>query len=390
MNLKRWVIAAIPPSLLALHNAQRLAPVPLFDEFRLRLDTDYVGVGNLFGAYLFAYALFNIPAGMLADRINNKHLMAFGASLSLLASAVFAMSGSYSIAIASRFTLGIAGSFLYVPTVRYIVNSFPKGKRGSVMGFVETGAGAGMFLSLTFLPLMAKEFDLVKAFLTLPVLAALVLTGILLGLPSTQPNGATTTHTKLALLGSNRSFWYLIIYFFLGMLANYAVFGWLPTFLRLNFGYPAVKAGFISALVTVALSVGSPLAGTLSDRLGTRIPILLCGSFMSMVGFTLFLICQEPMIVIGSALLLGVSMAFTIPVLMILSGEIFGPAGAGLAVSVAATTGQIASSFSGFIFGYAFQATNSFVSVWGLSLILVAGAIPFLFGARKTMSIRAD
>jgi predicted MFS family arabinose efflux permease len=390
MTLKRWVIAALPPSLLALHNAQRLAPVPLFDEFRLRLNTDYVGVGNLFGAYLFAYALFNIPAGMLADRINNKHLMAFGASLSLLASAVFAVSESYSIAIASRFTLGIAGSFLYVPTVRYIVNSFPKGKRGSTMGFVETGAGVGMFLSLTFLPLIAREFDLVKAFLTLPALAALILTGILLGLPSNRPNGAVTIRTKLTLLGSNRSFWYLITYFFLGMLANYAVFGWLPTFLRFNFGFPAVKAGFISALVTVALSVGSPLSGALSDRLGTRIPILLCGSFMAMVGFTLFLFSQEPMIVIGSALLLGASMAFTIPVLMILAGEMFGPTGAGLAVSVAATTGQIASSFSGFIFGYAFQATNSFEYVWALSLILVAGAIPFLFGAWKTMSVRAD
>jgi MFS family permease len=390
MNLKRWAIAAVPPSLLALHNAQRLAPVPLFDEFRLHLSTDYVGVGNLFGAYLFAYALFNIPAGMLADRINNKHLMAFGAGLSLLASAVFAMSRTYPIAIASRFILGIAGSFLYVPTVRYIVNSFPRERRGAVMGFVETGAGAGMVLSLTFLPLMAREFDLVTASLTLPVLAALVLTAILLGLPSTRPAPPATTRTKLALLAGNRTFWYLIVYFFLGMLAHYAVLGWLPTFLRLSFGYPAVQAGLIAALVTIALSVGSPLAGILSDRLGTRVPILLSGSIMSVVGLTLFLITREPGIVIGSALLLGVSMAFTIPVLMILVGEIFGPVGAGMAVSVAATTGQISSSFSGFVFGYAFQATSSFVFVWGLALIMGAGAIPFLLAARKNMRARAD
>jgi MFS family permease len=83
-------------------------------------------------------------------------------------------------------------------------------------------------------------------------------------------------------------------------------------------------------------------------------------------------------------------MAFTIPVLMILVGEILGPAGAGLAVSVAATTGQIASSFSGFIFGYVFQATSSFAFVWGLALLVGAGAIPFLLVARKNMEVRVD
>ena len=53
--MRKWLSVAVLGSLLVLHNAQRLAPVPLFDELRLRLGTDYVGVGNLFGAYLLAY-----------------------------------------------------------------------------------------------------------------------------------------------------------------------------------------------------------------------------------------------------------------------------------------------------------------------------------------------
>jgi hypothetical protein len=69
-----WTKAAIPAVLLVLHNANRLAPVPLFEELRVHFGTDYVGVGNIFGAYLLTYALFNIPAGMLADKMNNKSL----------------------------------------------------------------------------------------------------------------------------------------------------------------------------------------------------------------------------------------------------------------------------------------------------------------------------
>jgi NNP family nitrate/nitrite transporter-like MFS transporter len=385
-----WAKAAIPGALLVLHNAQRLAPVPLFDELRLRFATDYVGVGNLFGAYLLTYAVSSIPAGILADRMDNKYLLTIGAALSLLASGAFAVAEDYPIALASRLILGISGALIYVPSVRYVVTSFPKEKRASAMGVVEVGAGVGMILSLTLLPLLAREFDLLKAFLMLPALAALVLGGVLLGLSREQPRGRASFRTRLITLGSNRSLWYLLAYFFLGMLAHYSVLGWLPTFLRTNFGYSAIQAGLISTLVTLALVVGSPFAGILSDRLGTRTLILLCGSGMSVVSFILFLASQDPKVVIGAALLTGISMAFTIPVLMILVGEMSEPAGAGLAVSVAATTGQIASSFSGFVFGYALQTSHSFAVVWGLALIIAAGGIPFLFGAMKKIRVRSD
>jgi predicted MFS family arabinose efflux permease len=378
-----WTKAAIPAVLLVLHNANRLAPVPLFEELRVHFGTDYVGVGNIFGAYLLTYALFNIPAGMLADKMNNKSLITMGVALSLLASAVFAFARSYSAAAFSRMALGIAGALIYVPTVRYVVISFPQEKRGAVMGFVEVGAGIGMIMSLSLLPLFAKEFDLTKAFLMLPVLSALVLGAMLLGLPSEQTHGVPSARSSLLALAGNRCFWFLVIYFFLDMLAHYSVMGWLPTFLRIDFGYSSVKAGLTSTLVTIALVVGSPFAGILSDRLCGRTPVLLSGSIMSAVGLTLFLFSRDPKIIVGSAFLYGLSMAFTIPVLIILVGETFGATGAGVAVSIAAMTGQIASSFSGMLFGFVFQKTNTFDAVWGLSLMIAAGSIPFLLDATK-------
>jgi MFS family permease len=193
-------------------------------------------------------------------------------------------------------------------------------------------------------------------------------------------------HERSKLIGilGNGQFWHLLAYHFLGMLATYAVIGWLPTFLRNDFGYSAVQAGFIGALVTGALAAFSPVAGTISDRLGVRTPVLLCGSIMSAFCFILFLFSKNTYAVLGSALLLGASMAFTIPVLMILVGERFGKSGAGLAVSIAGTTGQISSSLSGVIFGYALQATGTFFAVWSVALLCAVGRIPFLFWTRES------
>lgn len=377
--------ALIPAVLLILHNAQRLAPVPLFDELRLHLGTDYVGVGNLFGAFLFTYAFFNLAAGILADRFNNKHLMVLGVSLSVLASCVFALARSYPIAFLSRLVLGIASSFIYVPAVRYVVTSFQEDKRGAVMGLVEVGAGIGMIFSLSLLPLFAKEFGLLTAFFILPVLSVFVLAWVILGLPSQPPRAGGSVGARFLSLGGNRCFWCLLSFLFLTMLCHYCIMGWLPTFLRNHFGYSAVRAGLTSTLVTIALIVGAPIAGVLSDRFRSRTPILFLGSIMLVISLLFFLLRPNTALVLGAAVLAGMSVAFTVPVFMVLVGEVFGATGTGLAVSTAAMTGQIASSLSGMVFGYVLQTWNTFTAVWGLALVFSVGSIPFLLAANRMM-----
>ena len=311
--------------------------------------------------------------------------MAAGAALGLLGSSLFAVAKVYPVAISARLVLGVAGALLYVPAVRHIVTSFPKQNRGSVMGLVEAGAGTGMVVSLTVLPFLAERFDVELTFLMLSVLSAFVLGTVVLGLSSSRWQSNTVASAGIVALMRNGRFWHLIVYRFLGMLATYAAIGWLPTFIRVEFAYSAFHAGLVSTLmtVTVGLAVLSPVAGVISDRLGARTPVLLFGSVLSVLCFTLFLFSREPKVVMAAALLAGVSMAFTIPVLMILVGETFGRAGAGLVVSIAGTAGQISSSISGFVFGYALQAGGTFTAVWGLALILSAGRIPFLLWTRE-------
>ena len=384
-----WATVTVLCSLLALHNAQRMAPVALYEELKVRLSVDYVGVGNLFGAYLIAYAVCNIPAGMLADRFDARRLVAVGAVLSVAASAVFATATSYPIAIAARMILGLAGALIYIPSVRSVVANFPKAKRGTVMGFLEMGAGAGQILSLTLLPFLAGQWDLARAFLALPAFGVLVLAGVLLVLPSSRPVVSANSGGRLLQLARSSRFWNLIVFHFLGMLAIYAISGWLPTFARVDFGYTAVQAGLVGALVNVSLSLFSPLAGVISDRMRSRPPVLLAGAILMAACLAVLAISRDPTVLLVTAFLAGVSAAFSIPVVVIYVGESFSAAGAGLAVSVAGTIGQVASSLSGPLFGYTLETTGTFVAVWGLALATAVLRIPFLFGARQRLAAEA-
>ncbi len=252
--MNRWLATGVLCAVVTLHNAQRLAPVPLLTEFCQRLNVDYVGAGNLFGAFLFGTAVANIPVGILADRHGSKGLIAAGAALGLILSAIFALTQNYWIALAARFGLGAAGSLLFVPTLRYIVSSFPKETRGSAMGFMQVGSGMGMVFSLTILPLLSSRFDLTKTFLVLPALATFILVLVLFGLRAARPASKPVVWKQIGDLARCGPFWHLSAFHFLTMLSVYAVMGWLPTFLRLDFGYSATQAGVISALVNVAFA----------------------------------------------------------------------------------------------------------------------------------------
>lgn len=375
-----WKTVCILCSLLMLHNAQRMAPVPLLEELRIRLATDYVGAGNLFGAYLVTYALFTVPAGLLADRMDAKRLVTAGAALSMLASALFAVAGSYPIALVARLGQGASGAIMYVPSLRYVVSSFPSQQRGTVMGFMEAGAGVGQIFALTALPFLAGRLELAQAFLGVPVLAGLVLASILGGLhPSRSAAGSGKGSGDLLRLVRSTRFWYLVAFHFLGMLSIYALLGWIPTYFRTQFGYSAVEAGLVASLLNLGMGAFSPLAGTISDRLRARTPVVLAGSILLALVLGMLMVTQDPLVALIACALGGVAIAFCIPVLMILAGESFDRFGAGLALSISGTAGQIGGSLSGSVFGYALEATGSFPIVWGLALAVGTLRLPLLF-----------
>jgi MFS family permease len=97
----------------------------------------------------------------------------------------------------------------------------------------------------------------------------------------------------------------------------------LPTYLRHDFGFDPTQAGLAASLSAIALSVCSPLAGTLSDRLGARKPVLLAGSIVWVVCFGIMAFSHDVRIIILAALLKGAASALTIPVAQMFAGEAF-------------------------------------------------------------------
>jgi MFS family permease len=364
----RWSTMLILCGTLALHNGLRLGPVTLVEELRARYGVDYAGVGNVIGAYTLAYAVAQLAAGLLTDRFGSRRLLLVGLTLAALGSALFAVTSAYPLALAARLIIGTAGGFLYTPTLAYTFAAFDPRLRGRAMGVAEAGVGAGQILAVTCLPVLFAALGLVPAFLSLPAAAVVLWLAVAFRLPP-LPEARRRGRGQLVALARDRDFWLLLVGFaFVGMLAQVAVMTWMPTYLRLIHGYGVVEAGLSSAIVLAGLILFSPVFGALSDRLTARRPVMFLGCALALVGWLTLLATGTAWVAIAAAFLVSASMAATIPMQVVFASERFAALGAGTAIGIINTGGQIAASMGGPLYGALLDHGLGFRAVWGTAV----------------------
>ncbi len=378
---------ALLAAMLVVHNAQRTGVVPLFTDLQSRFGTDYAGVGTLFAAYVFGYAIFQAIVGIIGDRFNARSLLLTGLALSALFSAVFAGTRNYELALIARFLLGATGAFLYTPAMKLGITLFARTERGRVMGTLQSGAGLGAVGALILVPIGAARFGMTGGLFTLPVFTLVILIVAVIMLPDAPPQerivrvaGARTG------IGWRPDFWQLLAISFTGMLATYGLLTWLPTYLTKTFGYSTVRAGTFASAANIALLIAAPLVGMLADLPHGRTLVVLGGSALAFACYVA-IIPKEPIAVIFViTILVGVSLAATTAPLMLFAGERFAAGETARVVALMATVAQIGATLAGVVFGIVLAHSSRFQVVWLacalLSLVRLVMLLPFFLHRR--------
>jgi predicted MFS family arabinose efflux permease len=379
-----WLGVLVLCASLGLHNGSRIAPVPLIEEFRLRYGADYAAVGAVIGAYTLSYAFAQLVAGLLTDRLGSLRLVKAGVLVMALGSGIFAVTSSYPVAVVGRFIMGVAGGLLYVPALSYMLSAFGRAQRGKAMGLAQGGIGAAIVLSVLLMPPLFLVVGLTGAYLAFPIVAVLLWVGLMRLVPELPPEGRQGGGSALALI-RDRDFWLLFMGFaFVGMLAQTAVLSWMPTYLRQAFGYGVAEAGAAGALVSAGLMVFSPIFGLLADRLGSPLRVMLLGSVIGLLGFLALLLTHDPVLAIVAGLLVSAGMAATITMQIVYAGERFAAIGAGAAVAIVNTGGQLSQSLDGPFYGTILDLGLGFRTIWLIAAALAIVRLVAVLLLRKT------
>lgn len=249
--------------------APPIMPV-LIEAFRL----DLAQAGLLMSVLALTGLALALPAGVILQRLGPR-LTALAALGCLAAGAALgAASGSFGVLVASRVIEGAGIGMIGVAAPATIAMWFPPERQGAPMGIWATWVPVGTVVMYLLAPPLAAALGWRPVWWAGAAFALLmaVLSGLLLRRPPAPPGSPDGPAGALDLRAalSNRDIWLLGAEFACMNLAMGALGTYYTTFLSEARGYPLAQAAFISSLGIMVVLVSAPLAGLLSDRIGSR------------------------------------------------------------------------------------------------------------------------
>lgn len=241
----------------------------LIDAFQLELSQ----AGSLMSVFAITGLILSLPAGFILQRLGPKiaGLIALG-SLGVGA-AIGAFADSLGVLLTGRVIEGIGMGLIAVVAPATIAMWFPPKKRGIPMGLWATWVPLGNVTMLVVAPALGTAFGWQSVWWVGAgaALLIMVLYGLFIRVPSStgeEPVDAAPPAFTKALL--NRDVWLLALAFACTNFVFMGINTFFPTFLSEVRGYSLQQASLIASISTGLVLVSAPLAGWLSDKIGSR------------------------------------------------------------------------------------------------------------------------
>jgi len=298
---------------------------------RADLGLTFTEAGTIAAAATLSYALMQLPAGMLADRVSPKKLFAVGILGTNVLAIAFALTDSFAVMIATQAIAGIFRAFMFLPGMLLITRHFSEARRATAMGLFVAGGFSSNIVINTIGPWLVVPLGWQGIIVVSSALGLAVLIGFLL-LADDGPPGdhASAPYSSTRWVWRTSAWWLLGIIQF-ARLSVVSGFGfWLPTYLILDRGFSLEGAGLlvaVSALITAPSNIGG---GILSDRLGR--PILVIGTSLASLSVLFVLVGvvdNIPLLVVFVCMIAAFIQLYFGP-LFAVPKQLFGPGLAGL------------------------------------------------------------
>ena len=330
--------------------------------------------------------------GRLVDR--------FGAGVVLGAAVLISALGLAAMSLVERpweallvygvvFALGSAGTS--VTPIGVLLSRWYPHRMGMANSIAISGMGVGQLVVISVLAVQLTTLGWRGSFLALGVATLVCVLPLVLVagrreppiLPAGRSAGARASSaagaeagTLREVLASNRLRLLLVIYAVCGF-QDFLVATHVVAF-ALDEGVDSLLAGNMLALMGLTGLAGVLLAGVLNDRYGPVLPTVLC--FVLRIGVSaLVLGCREPAVIVGAALLYGVTFWMTAPLAVVFAREVGGLALLGTVSGLITMVHHVAGGVGAFAGASVFDAYGSytwaFVAMLVLSVLALALAL---------------
>jgi MFS family permease len=258
-----------------MNQAARMVMAIVGPVLAVELGLSAIELGVLAACLFAAYAAAQLPLGVALDAFGARRVQTVLMLLAAIGFAIFALSPGFAGLVAARIVLGIGISAGLMALIKAHADWFERGRVAYVTGIATAIGALGSALTTSPVQAMLPALGWRGVFWVLCVLALGVATWIFLSVPD-KPRVAGVARTlrgDIALSGrilASRTFWRLGPAVAPLSMFNFAYLGlWAGPWLRDVAGMDGPARAGVLLLYTVAMVVGSVLAGSAASRAHT-------------------------------------------------------------------------------------------------------------------------
>ena len=287
---KRWLIFTISSSLFFLSQFYRVSNAVIAPQLLNDLLIDTRGLGLLSASFFYAFALTQIPIGLLLDKIGPRSMMTALSAMGIFGAVIFSWADSMTLGVTGRVLLGVGMACNLMGTYKLLTLWFSPKAFATLAGIVVALGTAGNMLATTPLVILVNQFGWRSSFQLIAVIN-FILTFLFYIIVRDRPLQGdsdfpvASMNTRQAFgniqkLFKQKDFWIISFATF----ARYGIFAafqalWAGPYLMEVMGYSALTTGNLILLLNVGMISGAPCWGILSDRLfNTRKWVIIAGS----------------------------------------------------------------------------------------------------------------
>ncbi|WP_397453248.1 MFS transporter [Pseudomonas sp. NA-150] len=416
MSYRRGWIAVFLFTLAMINYMDRIAlsiaAKPIAEEFHLTS----VGMGYLFSSFIWSYALFLIPVGLLIDKFGIKRVGGIGIFIWSLATALTGAASSFASLLTARLVMGAGESVSNPVGAKVIREWIPSTERGTITAIFNSGSYAGPAICSVVLATLVAMFGWRMSFVIAGCIGFVWLAAwfffyekpekvkwlsanerehIVQTRTSNGASSAATMTYGLKKLLKTPTIWGLAIAQGCNVYTQYLFLTWLPSYLQEVRHLTIAKSGLLTAIPYAAAVILCIVIGKLSDqylkngsgaasekRRNVIAMTMIVASCILLIPFTddialLVLIFSLTLAGIASTTSLNFSLLND---LLPSSGDV------GRAMAFVVVGGNIFGMLAPVVTGYVISATGSYNLAFGIAgALLVTGAVVILAMTRKPM-----
>lgn len=352
----RWTVYLLLVVSYMMVYFHRMAPGVVASDLMQTFGTSGAALGSLAAMYYYVYTAMQIPSGVLADTLGPRVSVGIGALVAGAGSILFGLAPDFGAASFGRFLVGLGVSVVFVGLMKSNTLWFSERRYGLISGLTLFLGNVGSIIAAGPLAALLLLFSWRDVFVTAGILSVGLSVATFLfvrnrpedaGFPSIRAQAGDADHPDrdrhwwhdLKAVVANPAVWP-------GFWVNFGVTGSLFAFAGLwgvplmhdTFGLSRSEASLYTTAALAGFAVGSFFMGGLSDRLGSRRPVIVGAGLLSCAAWGAMIALPWGPGFSGFALyaLLGFS-AGGFVVTYAAAKEVVPPANAGMAIALVNT-----------------------------------------------------